>query len=213
MDVIPGVDAATREEVMAQLERAASLSSIIHMDVCDGKFTKALTWGGPEDFKVLIETNKVFKNKAFEIHLMVENPEVVMQEWLNAGARRFIVHEEAIRDFGYLQRTAKNHNAILLLSVDMKRGQLSYEANLFDNFQVLAVPPGFAGQEFDERAIDKIRLLRQKYPDAKIEVDGGINPETAKLVKAAGANTVISTSYLQKSADPAKAYKELKEIK
>jgi ribulose-phosphate 3-epimerase len=79
-------------------------------------------------------------------------------------------------------------------------------------FQFLAVKPGFSGQEFDERIVEKVKFLRERSSDVVIEVDGGINVETAKLVRRAGADIVVSASYIFSNKDPLRAYKNLLEI-
>jgi len=81
--------------------------------------------------------------------------------------------------------------------------------NDFKHFQVLAVNPGPAGQKFQHQALDKIRFLRSHYPESVIEVDGGINEETAHLARKAGADIVTSASYIFSSDDPAAAYQKL----
>jgi ribulose-phosphate 3-epimerase len=79
----------------------------------------------------------------------------------------------------------------------------------FHLFQVLAVQPGPAGQVFLPFVCEKIRFLREESPDAIIEIDGGMNPETARLVKDVGADTIVSSSYIFNAVDPKKAYEEL----
>ena len=79
-------------------------------------------------------------------------------------------------------------------------------------FQALAVQPGPAGQKFMRERLDAIMFLRHIAPNATIEVDGGIDPETARLAAAAGADEITSESYIFKATDPAGAYKELSEI-
>jgi ribulose-phosphate 3-epimerase len=79
-------------------------------------------------------------------------------------------------------------------------------------FQVLCVTPGLAGQKFLPLALEKVKWLKYALPDAIIEVDGGITPETAKWAKDAGADSVVSASYIFDNKDPEKAYEELKKI-
>ena len=81
--------------------------------------------------------------------------------------------------------------------------------NSFRYFQILAVEPGLAGQTFKMSSLEKIQFLRDVAPDAKIEVDGGVNPEIARLVKIAGADMATATSYVFNSQNPAQAYEEL----
>ena len=78
--------------------------------------------------------------------------------------------------------------------------------------QLLAVKPGPSGQKLDEAVLNKIKFVKSENPEAQIEIDGGINPETAKLAKYAGADILASASYIWRSPDPKKAYETLKEI-
>lgn len=77
--------------------------------------------------------------------------------------------------------------------------------------QFLAVKPGFSGQKFDERIVEKILVMQERVPDITIEIDGGINPETARLAKAAGAGIIVSSSYIFDSENPQRAYENLVE--
>jgi ribulose-phosphate 3-epimerase len=77
---------------------------------------------------------------------------------------------------------------------------------------VLAVQLGAAGQQFLSFTEEKVRFLREEMPDATIEVDGGMTPETARRVKKVGADTIVSASYIFNAVDPKKAYEELREI-
>lgn len=212
MLVIPVVNMPTFDDALARVRLASSFSKWVHIDVSDGKYTKHLSWGSPEEFKKMLSSDNAFKNMVFEIHLMVQNPETQLEDWLKAGARRFVIPEDAVADLGYVKILAKRYDAIILLSVDPASRKVTNKTNLFDSFQVLAVPPGPAGQPFNNLALEKISFLRASFPNAKIEVDGGVNLETAKLVKDAGADIVVSASYIFDSLDPKKAYEELNAI-
>lgn len=212
MHVIPVINVSTFEEALSRAKLASSFSKWVHIDVSDGKYTKHLSWGSPEEFKKLLSSDNALKNMVFEIHLMIQNPEAQLEDWLKAGARRFVIQEDAVVDLGYVKILAKRYDAIILLSVDPASKKVTNKTNLFENFQVLAVPPGPAGQPFNSLALDKIKFLRASFPNAKIEVDGGVNLETAKLVKEAGADIVVSASYIFDSPDPGKAYEELSAI-
>ena len=151
----------------------------------------------------------------FEVHLMIEDPEKAVEHWFKAGAERVIVHLEAMRDPHFVLETAKKSAGEVMLAinpstpVDALVPYLNPPAGGFSGFQILAVSPGPSGQEFNENVLEKIKFLRERAPNAIIEVDGGINPETAKLAKEAGANILVSTSYIMDSPDPKGAYEEL----
>lgn len=213
MNVFPAINAVDLGTVIAEAKLAGRLigpGELVHIDICDGKFTKAVTWNDPEDFPSLL-TESGLRPDSFELHLMVDDPLKSVREWSSVGARFFVVHEEAVKDLRQFFDITKELEAEIRLSVSLTSGPKD-GIELFKSFQVLAVPPGFAGQAFDERALEKINFLRTSYPGVKIEVDGGINPKTAQIVKYAGADSVVSASYIFGSSGPRKAYEELKSI-
>lgn len=180
----------------------------IHVDVVDSSFTKNVTWGNPNE---LASIKAIYPNINFEIHLMVSNPEEVVESWFLSGAKRVIVHLEAMSNHDLILNIADQHGGQVMLSITPSTpvDLLLPHTNSFRYFQILAVSPGLAGQKFKVEVLEKIRFLRQMAPDAKIEVDGGITLETTRLAKIAGADMVASASYIFKSNDPQKAYKEL----
>ncbi len=175
-----------------------------------------------------------------EIHLMVERPEEVFESWLKAGARpvrnharasapegptgravsngvkRIIVHLESFkgreRELNKIFEKCAEENAEVMLAIGPKtpaEDLMPYLDSLLFA-QILAVAPGFSGQHFQENVIEKIRFLRERAPELTIEVDGGMNPKTAKLVRAAGANIITTGSFIFKSENPKKAYDKLR---
>ncbi|MEK9186552.1 MAG: hypothetical protein AAB885_03130, partial [Patescibacteria group bacterium] len=151
----------------------------------------------------------------FELHLMVSNPESVIDGWLRTGmVKRVIVHLESMTDSVYLIEKCKKYGAECMLAINpgTEVERLYAHASDFKYFQILAVYPGLAGQEFKQEIINKIKSLRKQVPNAIIEIDGGINPETAKLCKEAGADILVSASYIWGNNNPKKAYEELLSI-
>lgn len=206
MLVIPAINSIKEREAIEQITLASKFSRWIHLDIVDGKYSPATTWGTPADLEKIFKIREDIK---VEVHLMVENPELVLEDWLSAGAERIVIHEDAIRDFSLAINTAKKYSKEIMLSINPFNDDFSDNARLFTAFQILTVNPGFAGQEFNESSLMKIRFLRENVPNAKIEVDGGINPVTSRMVKSAGADIVTSASYIFKNPDPRDAYEKL----
>jgi ribulose-phosphate 3-epimerase len=179
----------------------------LHLDVTDGSFAAHKTWADP------LEWVKLKSPFALEVHLMVDHPELYVDNWLVAGARRLIVHAESLtlQSISEMLSTAERYHAEVMLSSkpESEVEDILLYLKHFHLFQVLAVQPGPAGQEFLPFTEEKIRFLREEFPDATIEVDGGMNPETVRKVKDAGADTIVSSSYIFNAADPKKAYEEL----
>lgn len=207
--VIPSINCPNFAAAKEQIEKAREFlreGGWIHIDVSDGKFTETKSWGNPEELRSLGTTFNV------EVHLMVEEPEAVVGSWLRAGARRVIVHVQAMRDPGGLLALAKRYNAEVMLALDPTQSTEAARPFLkdFTYLQVLSVFPGPSGQTFQEEAIHKIRALREASPTATIEVDGGVDGENAGRIKEAGADILVSGHYIFGSPDPKGAYEELK---
>jgi len=208
MEIIPALNCAILDfDCIKQKVRVAErLSDWIHLDVADGRFTFNKTWGDSKGWKTLGTKLKL------EVHLMVEEPEKHAEAWLEAGAKRLIVHAETLsgETAEKILALAKQYGAeaMLAFSPETNPESAAY-SDKFSEFQILAVHPGLPAQSFLPLVLDKIKFLRGKYPRARIEVDGGINAETGKTAKSAGADILISASYIFGDTNPSKAYKSL----
>ncbi len=214
MQIIPAVNeisfSGVREKVKI-LSGFLEPQALVHLDIVDGMFAPNLTWANIEEFKELIHE---FPTLRFEIHLMVQDPEIASDEWFRAGATRNIVHLESLTDSVYLRQNAEKYGKEIMLSIipGTDAARLVAHAEDFKLFQILSVFPGLAGQKFRQEAFAKIALIRKKIPHAIIEVDGGINEITAKLVKETGADILVASSFILGSEHPETAYKILSEI-
>ncbi len=213
MVVIPGIEGADAESVKQQYEKVKDLNpdGWVHLDITDGKFSPAVNWGSPEELQSLVAGSK----SLVELHLMVADVEKVLGGWLETGAlKRVVVHLEAMSDPVFVVTKCKEYEAEPMLAIrpETEVERLFAHKDDFHAFQILAVNPGWPGQKFDEKVLSKIHWLREKIPNVIIEVDGGVNPEVARKCHEAGANVLISTSYIQKSPDSQKAYRELSDI-
>lgn len=223
MEIIPVINCHFGDEecVKEKANKAFQFSSWAHLDIADGIFTFNKTWNDPLKWK------EINPGLNFEVHLMVENPEEEAENWLEVGAKRIIFHWEAIqkeahfykkRDPHYLishiLNLCKNHNAegVLSICMETKVDEIREFLDNFNRFQILAVYPGPAGQKFLWEAVDKVRFLKELKPEAIVEVDGGINPNVAKILKEVGANILVSGTYIFGSENPKKAFEELVNI-
>jgi ribulose-phosphate 3-epimerase len=145
-----------------------------------------------------------------EIHLMVAKPEWQLGDWLRAGADRVIIHEEALefKDSPIMLGEA----VVLGVTPETPVERLIASARYAKQALLLAVKPGFAGGKFDEATLEKVRALRKQLPNVTIEVDGGVNPDTAKKIRAAGADMIVSTSYIRDHHDPKAALESLRSL-
>ncbi|MBR5948926.1 MAG: ribulose-phosphate 3-epimerase [Clostridia bacterium] len=177
----------------------------VHLDVMDGAFVPNITFGAPMTKALRSHTDLVF-----DAHLMVENPAKWVQDFKNAGADILTIHIEADR---HAHRTLQ-----LIRSLGMKAGislnpqtppeAISYLLEAVDLILVMTVNPGFGGQKFIPEAAKKIAVIRKMLEErgledkVEIEVDGGVNAETAKICREYGANVLVAGNAVYSSPDP-----------
>lgn len=213
MEVIPAINCLDFECVRERMLRVSELGvEWAHFDVSDGKFAPVVTWNDPSALATIsgVELPK------FEVHLMVEKPEEYVDFWVRAGARRLIVHVEAVDSAKFKVQNSKLEVSGCELGMAVLSGTpiesvLPYLEDV-RFVQFLAVSPGFSGQKFDEQVLEKIRALRERDSEVTVEVDGGVNLETAKLVREAGADVVVSSSFIFDASDPKIVYNKLRAI-
>ena len=210
--VIPSINCPNFREAEKKIRQAESFLPTdgrwIHVDVSDGKFSDTVSWGSPEELKSLNTDLNI------EVHLMVENPDRVIEDWLTAGVKRLIVHLQAMRDPRFILDTCKRYGAEAMLSFDPTISEeegLPY-INDFHAFHILTVFPGPSGQEKQQGWTRKVEFLREKSPTAIIEVDGGMNPEDIQLAINAGANAFAVGNYIFGNPNPKGAYEKLRAL-
>ena len=178
----------------------------IHLDVMDGHFVPNLTFGPS-----VISSIRNKTKKCFDTHLMISNPDEYIEQYKNAGSDIITVHKEVC---GHLDKTLSSiKNAGCKAGVSINPGTdisgLEYVLDKIDLILVMSVNPGFGGQKFINSSIQKIKKIKElvKNFNIDIEVDGGIDDKTATLVKNAGANVLVSGSFIF-SGENKSIYKE-----
>lgn len=176
----------------------------IHLDIMDGQFVPNITFGSP----VVAALRKTTK-AVFDVHLMVEQPENQIEPFLEAGADLICFHAETAKHMHRIVQTIKAGGAKAAVALNPGTSLSVIEEILpeLDMVLLMTVNPGFGGQKFIPSVLDKIERLRAIIDgndfNIDIQVDGGINTETAKLVIAAGANILVAGSAVYGAEDPA----------
>lgn len=183
----------------------------VHIDVMDGVFVPNLTFGAP-----VVKNIRKVTDLFFDCHLMVNNPEQYIDDFADAGADMVVVHAEATKHLHRCVQYIKNKGMQAGVALNPASPLCLVEEILPDVDMVLlmSVNPGFGGQSFIETTVPKIARLRKMINDAglniEIQVDGGINDKTSKLVREAGATVLVAGSYVYGAADTKAAIASLK---
>ena len=205
VEIIASINAITFEEIKERIKKIEAYVSWCHLDVTDGIFSKHITWNNPTDLALLDTKLNV------EVHLMVEEPEKKIDQWLINPIKRVIVHLEVSKDIDFVIDRCKQADIECGLAIcpDTSWDLFIPWAQKINFIEILAVNPGPSGQIMNAEIVDKIVHLRKSFPSCIIEVDGGITPETARTARKAGANILVSAAYIFSHADIPKAIQDL----
>lgn len=213
MQIIPAIIGEDFAQVKEKLETVKGLVGWVQIDVVDGKFAEPETWGARIGHNLhLWEPIGIPK---IEMHLMVEKPEVVLDDWISAHVDRILIHAESEGDKSKMIEKVKKAGAQigLVLKMETSIDVVAPHIKNLDVVQLMSIATiGSYGAPFDERVYDKMKALRKKYPDVTIEVDGGVNLENAAKLKEAGANNLVVGSAIWKSGGVEDAIAHFKRI-
>lgn len=192
---ILSADFAKLGEEITNITKAGA--DYIHIDVMDGHFVPNITIG-PE----VIKSIRKYSSIPFDVHLMIDNPDLYIKDFAEAGADIITIHAEASnhldRSLALIRKLGKKAGVSIVPSTS--ESVLEYVLDKLDLILVMTVNPGFGGQKFLYSQLKKIsnlkKIINDKNLNIDIEVDGGINNETAELATTSGANILVSGSYI-----------------
>lgn len=182
----------------ANLEKEISIlnnsdADYIHVDVMDGHFVRNLTFGPP-----VIEKIRKYSKKPFDVHLMIKSVEQYIESYSKAGGDIITIHPETADNLDNAISKIKSlgKKVGISLNPDISLDKVLPVLKKIDLVLIMSVYPGFAGQKFIPDVLEKVKILREKIEkenlNVEIEIDGGINIDTAKLAKKAGANVLVA---------------------
>lgn len=183
----------------------------IHIDVMDGTFVPNITLGSP-----VVKSLRKASNAVFDVHLMTEHPETQIEAFAEAGADIITFHIEAARHAHRIVQQIKAAGCKAGIALNPATPLVMLEELLgdIDMALLMTVNPGYGGQRFIQSMLEKIEILRHMVEDngfqVDIEVDGGINAETARLVVEAGANVLVAGSAVYGAEDAAAAIRAIR---
>jgi ribulose-phosphate 3-epimerase len=214
VEIIPSIlsaDFAHLADEIARVERGGA--HMLHLDVMDGHFVENLTIGPP-----VVESIRKATKSQLDVHLMIENPERYVADFVHAGANSVLVHYEAARHLdGTLERIKKEGAmAGVVLNPATPVAVLEDILEVADYVLLMSVNPGFGGQQLIPYVLKKVRKLdqmrRERRLQLPIEIDGGVHLNNLAEVVRAGCDWVVTGSAIFHSGDPEATVREMQKI-
>lgn len=225
MEIIPAILPKSYNTIYEGIDMIKGLSNKVQIDICDGKFVPTITWPYwkseekiDQDFELLIKEDRgllEWDTIDYEFDLMILEPSTEdARNWLAAGASKIVLHIESSSDLdpaigildGLVQIGIAIHNTTDITKLNKYLGRFQY-------IQIMGIrKAGFQRQNFEMETLDKIREVKKAFPDLPVQIDGGVTLETAKLIKEAGADRVVSGSTLFDSYNIVDTLEQFKRI-
>lgn len=207
MNIIPGILAKTPKQLKEQLKKVAWAKKV-HIDLMDGLFVPNKTIAASTLKKISIK-------QKIQIHLMAKQPEKYLSDLIESGASEIIIHAESTKRAKEIIQfiKIKKIKAGIALNPSTKPSKCKEAIKSADICLIMTVNPGFSGQKFKPKPLEKIKQIKKINPRSTIGIDGGITLGTCGQSKRKGADFCVATSSCTLSKNPKQAYKELQKCK
>ncbi len=228
-EVIPAIMPKTFENIEETVKIVSPYVSNVQLDLMDGKFVEALTWPyfsykDPNFAALLSESLGLpeWDKIDYEIDLMSSTPESDVFDWIKIGAKRVVLHFESSKEILKLIKEIRSEYGVAKENINapeigiaaLNDTPLSLWEEIIpsvDFVQLMGIAKiGYQGEPFDERVLDRIKILKNKYPEMILSVDGGVNSDTASSLVKAGIHRLVSGSYIFNSLNIKEAVESLK---
>ncbi len=214
IEILPSILSADMARLGEAMETVkAGGASVLHVDVMDGHFVPNITIGPP-----VVKSLRAATDLLLDVHLMIENPDQYIPDFVKAGADFVSVHQEAVTHLDRTINLIKSNGAEagVVINPATPVEALSVAIEIVDYVLVMTVNPGFGGQTFIPYTLRKVRQLdqirRKRALDFWIEVDGGLTPDNVGEAVRAGADWIVAGSSVYRSSDPRQTVAEMRRL-
>ena len=213
--IIPAIIAKDFEELQSKLAKIDGLVSWAQIDVMDGVFVPPKTWDNPADLENISTVINL------EAHLMIANPENIIDKWINSPVKRILLHHESTTHaqieklIEKIQKSGKEAGIALKLQTPLfvLDPLIQDPRSKIRTVQLMSISEiGYHGHPFEEKVLERIKTLREKYPDVTISVDGGVSLDNAPKILSAGADNLLVGNAIFKSENIKETIEKFKNI-
>lgn len=219
IQVIPAIIPRNRKQIEEEIQLFSSFADLIQIDICDGVFTRSKTWPYND---VDVEYFNGLKNEEigllkwedinYEFHLMVQNPEEVLLDYIEIGAESIVVQIESTENFQKIIDICRQYSVGVGVAIKPSTdiSSISPFVSQVDFIQCMGSDQlGKHNTELEDRAIDQIKKLREAFPESIIGIDIGVNLDTKEILIEAGASRLVSGSAILDADKPREVFEEL----
>ncbi len=221
MEIVPAILPKNFRELEEKTEAINGIAELVQVDICDGKYVPTITWPywkQDPDFESILKEERgmpCWETLNYEFDLMIDNPtEDDARKWLSAGAERITLHLASSKDLNPVIDVLSGLVSVgIAISAGDKVEDLEKYINKIQYVQIMGIrKAGFQGQRFESVTFEIIEKVKKLYPNILIQIDGGVDMDSAKELKDAGVNRLVAGSAIFNSEDIIDSFEQLKNI-